>query len=66
MFALEEHHLTRHESKQQDDSRINKEMCCAYSVQDEDAGFALRGDEEAEQSLVTLTVMIQVHVANTP
>lgn len=41
-------------------------MCCAYSVQDEDAGFALRGDEEAEQSLVTLTVMIQVHVANTP
>lgn len=37
-----------------------------YCVQDKDAGFALRGDEQAKQSLVTLTVMIQVDVANTP
>lgn len=37
-----------------------------YLVQDKDAGFALRGDEQAKQSLVTLTVMIQVDVANTP
>lgn len=37
----------------------------SYCVQDEDASFALRGDEEAKQSLLTLAVMIQIHVANT-
>lgn len=41
-------------------------MFCSYCVQDKDAGFALGGDEQAEQSLVTLTVMVQVYVANTP
>lgn len=38
----------------------------SYCVQDKDAGFALRGDEQAKQSLVPLAVMVQVHVANTP
>ena len=38
----------------------------SYCVQDKDAGFALRWDEQTKQSLVTLTLMIQVHVANTP
>lgn len=42
------------------------ELYCSYCVQDKDAGFALRRDEQAKQSLVTLAVMIQVHVANTP
>lgn len=37
-----------------------------YCVQDEDAGFALRWNEEAKQSLVALAVVIQVHVADTP
>lgn len=36
-----------------------------HRVEDEDAGFALRGDEEAKQSLVALTVMVQVDVSHT-
>lgn len=35
-----------------------------HRVEDEDTGFALRGDEEAEQSLVALTVMVQVDVSH--
>lgn len=60
-------HLTRYESKHQHDgSGRNEEFYRSYCVQDKDAGFALRGDEQAKQSLVALAVMIQVHVANTP
>lgn len=44
----------------------SKKAHYSYRVQDEDASFALRGDEEAKQSLVALAVMIQIHVANTP
>lgn len=66
LLALKEPHLTKYESKcQHDGSGRNKEFYCSYCVQNKDAGFALRGDEQAKQSLVTLAVMIQVHVANT-
>lgn len=36
----------------------------AHRVEDEDAGFALRGDEEAEECFVALTVMVQVDVSH--
>jgi len=41
-------------------------MKIGYRVQDEDAGLALRGDEEAEQGLVPLAVVVQVDVADAP
>ena len=44
----------------------SKGLYYSYCVQDEDAGFALRGDEKSKQSLVSLAVMIEVHMANTP
>lgn len=47
-------------------SGMNKKLHYSYSVQDKDAGFALRWYEQAKQSLVTLAVMIQIHMANTP
>lgn len=44
----------------------HRKLLPTYCVQDEDAGFALRWNEEAKQSLVALAVVIQVHVADTP
>lgn len=43
---------------------IDHMICVSHRVKDKDTGFALRGDKEAEQSLVTLTVMVQVDVSH--
>lgn len=41
------------------------EKMASHCVQDEDAGLALRWNEQTKQSFMTLTVMIEVHVPNT-
>lgn len=44
----------------QDDGKM-----ASHCVQDEDAGFALRWNEQTKQSFVALSVMVQEHVPNT-
>lgn len=43
-----------------------RRMKIGYRVQDEDAGLALRGDEEAKQGLVSVAVVVQVDVSDAP